>query len=233
VTGECVDQRRTSASARKIRTAIVSTVWLHRDALATALQDDPLLEIVGHFAVTNETARTLKAQVPDVEAILFDAPVASHSAVIDEIRQVLPSSLVIALGVNESESEIVQCAKAGMAGYIGCHARLSELPALVTSIICNELVCSPGVAATLFRRIASDRLADRSGERELTSRERQVLELIRQGLANKEIADALHISEATVKNHVHNLLEKLQVKRRLQAARMEIAAFRVPLRQPA
>ena len=90
---------------------------------------------------------------------------------------------------------------------------------MLESVSHDELLCSPEIAATLLRRVhaqASERGLEREPDR-LTRREHEVLELIGEGLSNKEIARSLRISCATVKNHVHNVLEKLQIHRRGEA----------------
>jgi DNA-binding NarL/FixJ family response regulator len=131
----------------------------------------------------------------------------------------LPAAKVVAFGVDDNEQDIITCAEIGVAGYVCREASTDELVEHVRSAIRDEVICSPRIAASLFRRLAS--LAGRTASDDgLTIREGQVLSLIRAGLANKQIAAELSIAEATVKNHVHNLLEKLHVKRRAQAARL-------------
>jgi two-component system nitrate/nitrite response regulator NarL len=97
---------------------------------------------------------------------------------------------------------------------------------VVRSVTRGETLCSPRIAATLFRRVAAlaadRRVGDERTLRRLTRRERQIVDLIADGLSNKEIAHRLQIEFATVKNHVHNILEKLQVTRRADA----VAALR-------
>ena len=127
--------------------------------------------------------------------------------------------------MDEFEPEIIVCAQAGMSGFLSRDASLDDVIEMIASVVRNELVCSPAVAAQLFRRLAARPPEHQAGALAgLTTREREVLALIRDGLANKEIASRLCIAEATVKNHVHNLLDKLQVKRRLQAARVPASA---------
>jgi DNA-binding NarL/FixJ family response regulator len=108
-----------------------------------------------------------------------------------------------------------------MSGFVSRDATLQDLADTLTGVVRDELMCSPVISAKLFRRVAHPgHVGLEPSFTPLTAREREVLALIREGLTNKEIATKLRISEATVKNHVHHLLEKLQVKRRVQAARL-------------
>jgi DNA-binding NarL/FixJ family response regulator len=118
------------------------------------------------------------------------------------------------------EDQVVACAEAGIAGYVDRDASLRDLVATVRSVARGELLCSPRIAARLMRRVAE--LADQPRPPQtpahLTRREREVVALIDEGLSNKEIAQRLNIELPTVKHHVHNVIEKLGVRSRLQAA---------------
>src|SRR5262249_43038538 len=122
-----------------------------------------------------------------------------------------------AFAVNEVAADIIECAEAGAAGYVSADASIDDVRMAIEGIARSELACSPRIAAQLFGRI-SERVDRWPVEaRTLTSRERQVLDCLRQGQSNKEIAQTLNIAEPTVKNHVHHLLEKLDVTTRAQA----------------
>jgi DNA-binding NarL/FixJ family response regulator len=133
------------------------------------------------------------------------------------------------IAVSQSEDEIVACAEAGAAGFLPRDGGLEELEATVAGAIRGETVCSPQVSAVLLRRLttlASGR-APTEDTAHLTPREREVLMLIERGMTNKQIATNLGIEVRTVKNHVHNLLEKLRVRRRGEAA-ARLRSARVP-----
>lgn len=127
---------------------------------------------------------------------------------------------VVCIGVRERESEIVACAEAGAAGYVLRDDSLEALRDVVEGVLSDKLPCSPAVAAALLRRVTT-LAGERGGQQavnRLTTRETEVLRLIEQGFANREIAARLCIELRTVKNHVHRILEKLDVDRRGQAA---------------
>jgi two-component system, NarL family, nitrate/nitrite response regulator NarL len=115
---------------------------------------------------------------------------------------------------------VIACAEAGISAFVAREGTAEDLVAAVHQAMRGELVCSPRVTALLF-----DRVAALSAERTtsiptdaLTEREKEIIPLVEQGLSNKEIARQLRVGAATVKNHVHNILEKLQVRRRGEVA---------------
>jgi len=125
---------------------------------------------------------------------------------------------------------VLLCAEAGAAGYVPCDGTIDNLVDTIHSVARGELLCSPRIAATLFRALHvrvpkpdADRLA-----LTLTAREREIAPLIDRGLSNKEIAAHLRIEAATVKNHVHNLLESFRSRR---AARRRPGCVPVPVLQ--
>ena len=144
------------------------------------------------------------------------------------LRDARPDAHVVALGVPEDESEVIACAEAGAAGLVTLEGSLDDLEAMLESVGRGETLCSPRVAAALLRRVAA--LADdhaASGHARLTAREREIVQLVDRGLSNKEIARELQIELTTVKNHVHNILDKLHVRRRADAA-ARVRRGRVP-----
>ena len=206
------------------RLCVLSDVRIYREGLVLALDRVDEFEIV---AIPGSGSSAIDAAVeahPDV--LIVDIGTQGGVAVVRLARQRLPDAKIVAFAVDDSEQEILACAEAGVAGFVCRDASTTELAAIVRSAVRDEIVCSPRIAASLFRRVAS--LAGRAPAPTdtLTLREREVLGLMRDGLANKEIAAELHIAEATVKNHVHNVLEKLQVQRRAQAARIDLGTTR-------
>src|SRR5262249_17905319 len=128
---------------------------------------------------------------------------------------------VVAFAVDEIESTVLPCIEAGVAGYVPCEGSIEDLAAMVETVIRGESACSPRITAALFRRLASMASTPPPSPgcgAALTSRERQILSFIRSGLSNKEIAQKLSVEVSTVKNHVHNLLAKMGVTTRAEAA---------------
>lgn len=149
-----------------------------------------------------------------------------------DLTRAYPGIKVVILGVSEAAAEVIEAVEAGAAGYVLNDSSLDEFSNTLRAIAEGETPCPPKVVASLFSR-----LAKLAGEREgtsrgagpgrLTSREIQILGLVAEGLSNKEIAARLKVEIQTVKNHVHNILEKLEVHDRLLAARraMDLGLF--------
>jgi DNA-binding NarL/FixJ family response regulator len=135
-----------------------------------------------------------------------------------------PRCKIVAFAVDEQKADIPAYAEAGIAGYVPSEASLDDLAMTIASVTRDEAPCSPRVAGALFKRIATLAAATPAGATPaveppaLSQREHEILGLIRSGLSNKEISQALTIEVATVKNHVHNLLTKLKVSTRVEAA---------------
>ncbi len=160
---------------------------------------------------------------PDV--ILLDTAPANADTRIRALLSALPDVRVVALAVPNHETEILALAEAGIAGFVTSDASVAELVAAIESVARGEALCTPSVTAALMRRLAS--LARSWAEADpiepLTLREREILELIDEGLSNKQIAQRLRIQLPTVKNHVHHILGKLGVQRRAEAAALSRA----------
>jgi two-component system, NarL family, nitrate/nitrite response regulator NarL len=200
------------------RVLILAEVGLYRDALSRPLERDHRIEVIGVTAGLEEALAALEEVGPDI--VLVDTRMREGTSAVQALVAAAPEVKVVALAVPEVERDVVAVAEAGAAGYVPREGSIEDLVAVVESVERGELVCSPKIAATLFRRVgalARDRGLEPIDGR-LTARELDVMRLIEEGLSNKEIANALSIELATVKNHVHNILEKLNVNRRSEAA---------------
>lgn len=128
-----------------------------------------------------------------------------------------------ALGLSEQRREVVRCGRAGFAGYVARNASIDSLCTTLGEIVEGRLTCPPEIAGcllrALFRKESGSAPPESDSDPNLTKRESEVLELLGQGLSNKEIGEKLCLSVATVKHHVHHILEKLNLQRRAQAMR--------------
>lgn len=201
-----------------VRALIVADIRLYREGLAQVLARDNRIEVIGTAASMDDGLTDVANLQPDV--VLLDMASPDALAGITTITDSFPEIKVVALGVAEVESDVLACAEAGVAGYVLREGSVEDLVATVESAARDELRCSPRVAATLLRRVARLAAARQPGAEgiHLTTRELEILQLINEGLTNKEIAARLFIEVATVKNHVHNTLEKLGVRTRGEAA---------------
>jgi DNA-binding NarL/FixJ family response regulator len=201
-----------------LRLLILAEVSLYREALARSLGRDDRFDIAAVAAGIDEAVASLEAVRPDI--ILVDAGMPASANAVWVLATAAPGAKVVALGVPEVKREVIALAEAGVAGYVTPDGSMEDLAAVVESVSRGETLCSPGIAANLLDRVAvlSRERQLEPIEEKLTARELDVLRLIEEGLANKEIATELSIELPTVKNHVHRVLEKLNVHRRTQAA---------------
>jgi DNA-binding NarL/FixJ family response regulator len=170
--------------------------------------------VIGAAPYRLEAIHRIRSLRPDV--VLADLSERANLHVVRTVATTFPRLRIVGLSVWEVEQDIVACAEAGVHGYVSHDASIDELLAIVESVLGGESFCSPETAA-LARKL-SRRHAEAQYPGALTYREREIGRLIERGLSNKEIAGELSIELATVKNHVHNILEKLHVRRRGEVA---------------
>jgi DNA-binding NarL/FixJ family response regulator len=204
---------------------VVSDVRLYRDGLEELLRHESSLA-VDTVGLSDETLVAAGRIDPDVILVDYDMPDG-----FDLIRQLARSGeRVLSIGTPIDEEGVIEAAEAGVVGYVTRDSSLPELLGAITDAARGKVVCPPSIAAALMHRVATVSTArpDDAPTR-LTRREEEVASLIRENLSNKEISARLAISLPTVKNHVHNILEKLQVASRgdaVEVLRLRRARFR-------
>lgn len=196
---------------------IVGAVRLYCEGLASTLACHQEIEVVGAVSGQDAAAERLRASAVDV--VIVDVQSGNLVQFLSLIRRECPAVKVVALAVEAYDDRLITCAEQGVEGYLTCGATSDELVHVIQTVLDHEFVCPPAIAATLVRRLATRVRPDGAGDREqLTGREREILGLVCEGMSNKEIAQICGISEATVKNHVHHLLEKHKLRTRAQLA---------------
>ena len=215
---------------RKIRLLIVSDNRLYREALAGLLDGKGLVCVVGTACNAQNAIGDICECNPDV--VLIDMSTQDSCKVFGSIIPSYPNTKIVALAITENQDSILKCAKAGIAGYVSRDATLDQLVNTVSAVIKGEIYCPRRIAEGLFNKIKSlssyeDIRAGLSEENRndsiitlLTSRERQIVSLISDGLSNKQIARKLTIEISTVKNHIHNILTKTGTQNRIQVANL-------------
>jgi two-component system nitrate/nitrite response regulator NarL len=206
------------------RVFVIAEVGVYRDGLAHRLECEPECTVVGAAQDAATALGALESARPDL--VLMDVASPASLDEVGAIAGAAPAAQIVALAVAEREPDVVACAEAGLAAYVPRHATVDELLATLARVREGEVSCPPKIAGGLFRRLAAH------GRREppsaLTRREAEILELLGHGLSNKEIAHRLCIQVATVKNHVHNILDKLGVRGRGEAAALSRRRGLVP-----
>jgi len=205
--------------ATALRLVIASEVRFLRESLGEVLGRVESLSVVGYGADLGQTLRISRDLRPDM--VLLDAAMRDGPAAVRSLRAIRAGLQIVAFAVSESVDAVLAWAEAGVAGYIPNTAAMSDLHALVAEISAGRQTCSPLVAAGLLQRVATTAVEPATqacGPLTLTPRELEIVRLISTGLSNKEIARQLNIGLATAKSHVHNVLGKLNVRRRGQVA---------------
>jgi DNA-binding NarL/FixJ family response regulator len=198
---------------------VLTPVRLLGDGLAACFSsraDMRAIAVVNDLASLREKLATTETNV-----VLIDVTQGVELFDVRDIASDWPNIALVALGLNEQRQEVIRCGRAGFAGYIAREASIDELCNSLSEIAAGRLACPPEIAGgllrALFHRDSSTGGSD--VDLALTRRESEVLELLGRGFSNKEIGSELCVSVATVKHHVHHVLEKLKLERRAQAMR--------------
>jgi DNA-binding NarL/FixJ family response regulator len=183
--------------------------------MLTELDD---INVVGSAESGRETLDQIQKSRPNVALIDIGMPDKDGLDITQALHKDLPEVKVIILGMPDLTEEIMTCIEAGAAGYVLKEASFEYLVESIHSVQRGEPFCSPRMAASLFSRVAElarEKIPENAIK--LTRREVEVINKIAEGFSNKEIAYKLSIELQTVKNHVHNILDKLQLQNRLEA----------------
>jgi two-component system nitrate/nitrite response regulator NarL len=196
---------------------VIADFPLYREGLAQALDYREAIDVLGTAASSPDALESVADLNPDVA--LVDVATTNGFAAVRSVGQAVPNAKIVALALPDSEDDVVAYAEAGISGCVSRNGTLADVEAVIMSVARGETLLSPKITAGLLRRL-SDLAAERAPrvpDVRLTSRETEIIELLDEGLSNKEIAQRLSISLSTVKNHVHSILDKLQVTRRGEA----------------
>jgi DNA-binding NarL/FixJ family response regulator len=197
------------------RAGVVGTLGSFPDLLVVAEAEDA------------DTATTLvRHHLPDVALLDITMPGGGLRAA-REIGVACPATRVVMLTASEDEDDLLAAMKAGASGYVLKGAGASELVEVIRKVAAGEVYVAPALAWGLLREMSRPRTSPLD---ELSAREREVLQLVAEGLSNQEVADRLGLAEKTIKHHMTNILGKLQVRSRVEAA---LLAYREGLGAPA
>jgi two-component system NarL family response regulator len=200
-------------SKNVIRILVAEDHWIARIGIITALKMQRDMVIVGEAANGRQAVELFQKHIPDVAILDVRMPVLSGIDAAIAIRREFPRARLIALSTYGGDEDIRRALAAGVRAYLTKDVLHDELVTAIRAVYEGGSYLPAGIAAALAAQMPRP---------DLSARELQVLELVVQGLLNKQIAHALNISEYTVKNHVKNILEKLEVEDRTQAATVSI-----------
>jgi len=197
---------------------------LLREGILAIIKKDPDLKVVAATGSSEEAVRSARKLKPHL--ILLDLGLRDQNSlrVLKMLKKELPSSKVVIMDLIPTQEDIIEFVKAGASGFIVKDATAVDFLKTVRSVAQGTNVLPPPLTGSLFSQII-EHTASMSNSQKMESvrmskREREVIELIADGLSNKEIAQRLHVATYTIKSHVHNVLEKLALH-----SRLEIAAY--------
>jgi len=204
-----------------IRVLIVDDHALFRRGLEMVLAQEPDLQLVGEAGDGLEAVHKAADLLPDVVLLDVRMPTGGGIEACAAIKEVAPSAKIVMLTTSDEEADLYDAIKAGANGYLLKEISIDEVARGIRAIHGGQSLISPSMASKLLTEFAT--MIKKGDERQqvpaprLTERELQVLKLVARGLNNRDIARQLYISENTVKNHVRNILEKLQLHSRMEA----------------
>jgi DNA-binding NarL/FixJ family response regulator len=208
------------AQSKQIRILSVEDHPVFRQGLATIIETEPDMALVGFAANGVEAIAEFRRHRPDVTLMDLRLPGTNGTDILIAIRGEFPDARIIMLSSSDSDGEIQRALRSGAAGYVLKSMPQDDLLAVIRSVHSGKRNVPPEVAA---------RLAEHLGEEDLTSRELEVLQLIRDGFKNKQIADQLSISENTVNFHIKNIVDKLGANDRTHAVTIAARRGLLPL----
>ena len=211
-------------SSHPINILLVNEIQLMGNVIAAALEDEPDIRVVGR-ATNIDDAMTLVQEL-EIDVALVSTRLREQGALklTRAITDIAPNTKVLALGLTEEKKRVLRFVEAGATGYILKDDSLDDMIENVRAAVNDKVFVSPKIAAAMMERLSdlaqmfSDVENSVTDDAGLTPRELEVLELIGEGLTNQQISEQLVIEVGTVKNHVHSILEKLNVGSRGEAA---------------
>lgn len=208
------------AHAEQIRILSVEDHPVFRQGLATIIETEPDMVLVAQAANGVEAIEEFRRHRPDITLMDLRLPGTNGTDVLISIRGEFPDARIIMLSSSDSDGEIQRALRSGAAGYVLKSMPQDQLLAVIRSVHSGKRHIPPEVAAVL---------AEHLGEEDLTPRELGVLQLIRDGYKNKQIADRLSISENTVNFHIKNIVDKLGANDRTHAVTIAVRRGLLPL----
>ena len=202
-----------------IRVLIADDHKLFRQGLISLMKTRrELVEVVGEAETGEEAIQLAKQLTPDVILMDIYMPQLDGLQAAKEIHKLLPKIAIVILTSSEKDGHLYEAVESGVSGYLLKSLDAEELFTMINGVSHGEAAMTRAVASRLLKGVADRVVSDDKGETPLTERELLVLRLVASGASNSEIADNLSISVNTVKSHLKNILEKLHLDNRTQAA---------------
>ncbi|RFU39577.1 DNA-binding response regulator [Actinomadura logoneensis] len=211
----------TERSPRTIRVFLVDDHEVVRRGVAALLSAEPDIEIVGEAGTAESAVARIPAVRPDVAVLDVRLPDGDGISICREVRSRTPGLSCLMLTSFDDDQALMDAVMAGAAGYVLKQIHGSDLVGAVRTVASGQSLLDPQSTARMLARIRR-RQERRDPLAGLTDQERQILDLIGEGLTNRQIGERMHLAEKTVKNYVSNLFGKLGMSRRTQAAALSV-----------
>jgi two-component system NarL family response regulator len=223
-----------------IRVLIADDHALFRRGLEMVLVEEPDIELVGQASDGAEAVIRAGEVLPDVVLMDIRMPKTSGIEAARAMKEAAPSAKIVMLTISDEEEDLFEAIRSGASGYLLKDIPLDEVAGAVRSVHGGQSLINPSMAGKLLTEFAALNRRDQEDQAEerpqqvpapkLTDREMEVLKLVARGMNNRDIAKELFISENTVKNHVRNILEKLQIHSRMEAVMIAVREKLIELR---
>jgi len=205
-----------SVVTKAVRVLVVDDQTLFRTGLTSLLNEDERVEVVGQAVDGADAVKQAVRLKPDVILMDVKMPNVDGIEATRQIMEALPGSKVLVLTTFETDSQVIQALKAGASGYVLKDSSASAIISSIVAVMAGERVMASAVANRVLEMLTGTTTPKEFYDG-LTNREIEILKLLANGMANKQIAYRLKISEKTVRNHVSNTYEKLGIYDRSQA----------------
>ncbi len=197
-----------------IRIGVADDHPMFRAGVVMSLREEDDIDVVGEAADAASALALAREELPDVMVLDINMPGGGLDAA-SAIATACPATRIVMLTVSEDEDDLLAAMKAGASGYVLKGAGATELAGIIRSVHAGEVYVAPALAWGMLREMRTPRTTPYD---ELTERERDVLELVAEGLSNQEVGERLGLAEKTIKHYMTNILGKLQVRSRVEAA---------------
>jgi two-component system nitrate/nitrite response regulator NarL len=212
----------------RISILVVDDHPLFRQGVVSALKGEPAFHVLGETDSGEQALQMARTLMPQV--ILLDISMAGWSGIVtaQKVSLACPATAIVMLTVSDDKDKLLAAFKAGARGYVLKGVSGKELAQVIRSAVGGEVYVSPSIAAEMLVSLTQGNAPDPL--QELTEREREILGLIGTGLTNRAIGERIFLSEKTVKHYVTNILQKLQVRSRVEAALVANRHTKPPVR---
>lgn len=209
---------------KKISILVIEDNRLLRDGITSMIGEQNDLKVVAAFGDIAKSLKFIRESAPNL--VLLDLGLPNHNSLqlVKILKKDFPKVKIVVMDLVPLHEDLLIFVQAGVSGFILKEATVNDFLKTLRSVASGENILPPNLAESLFSQIVTKALSESNPSKiissvKMTKRERQVIELVADGLTNKEIAQNLHLSTYTIKSHIHNILEKLALHTRVQIAK--------------